>query len=87
MAEEKMSLIEELQNPPRAEGGALDEPKVIDLMKTAAFALSTQIGVASKAAAELGRSHDLRASLEVQSMKAMDELRAQIRSLGADPVL
>ncbi len=51
MAEEKMSLIEELQNPPRVEGGHLDEDKVIDLMRTAADALSTMIGVASKLAA------------------------------------
>lgn len=36
---------------------------------------------------ELERSHDLRAKLEVQSMKAMDQLRAQIRTLGAEPVL
>lgn len=45
MAEEKMSLIEELQNPPRVDGGTLDESRVIDLMKTAAFALSTQMGI------------------------------------------
>lgn len=51
MAEEKMSLIEELQNPPRMDGGALDESKVIDLMRTAADAISTMIGVASKLAA------------------------------------
>jgi hypothetical protein len=47
MAEQKMSLIEELQNPPRVDGGALDEPKVIDLMRVAADALSTMIGVAA----------------------------------------
>ena len=51
MAKEKMSLIEQLQNPPRIAGGYLDEDKVVDLMRTAAFALSTMIGVASKAAA------------------------------------
>lgn len=51
MAEDKMTLIEELQNPPRVDSGALDEPKVIDLMRTAADALSTMIGVASKLAA------------------------------------
>lgn len=51
MAEDKMTLIEELQNPPRVDGGGLDEPKVIDLMRTAADALSTMIGVASKLAA------------------------------------
>ena len=50
MAEEKMSLIEELQNPPRVEGGALDEARVIDIMRMAALALSTMIGVAAKAA-------------------------------------
>ena len=50
MAEEKMSLIEELQNPPRVDGGRLDENRVIDLMRTAADALSTMIGVAAKAA-------------------------------------
>ena len=50
MAEEKMSLIEELQNPPRIKGGGLDEDKVIDLMRVAADALSTMIGVASKLA-------------------------------------
>lgn len=49
MAEQKMTLIEQLQNPPYIEGGHLDEDKVIDLMRTAAFALSTMIGVASKA--------------------------------------
>lgn len=48
MAEEKMSLIEELQNPPRVEGGGLDEDKVVDLMRTAADALSTMIGVAAR---------------------------------------
>lgn len=36
---------------------------------------------------ELERCRDLRAKLEVQSMKAMDQLRAQIRSLGAEPLL
>jgi hypothetical protein len=36
---------------------------------------------------EMQRGHDLRATLEVQSMKAMDQLRAQIRSLGAEPLL
>lgn len=51
MAEEKMSLIEQLQNPPRGDGGHLDEDKTVDLMRTAAFALSTMIRVASKAAA------------------------------------
>ena len=51
MAKEKMSLIEQLQNPPRIAGGYLDEDKVVDLMRTAAFALSTMIGVASKATA------------------------------------
>lgn len=50
MAEERMSLIEELQNPPRVDGGGLDEPKVITLMRTAADALSTMIGVAAKTA-------------------------------------
>jgi hypothetical protein len=59
----------------------------VDLMRTAAFALSTEIGVSSKAAGEIGRCHDLRAKLEVQSMQAMDKLRAQIRALGAEPVL
>lgn len=47
MAEEKMSLIEELQNPPRTEGGRLDEDRVVDLMRVAAGALSTMIGVAA----------------------------------------
>ena len=51
MAEQEMTLIEQLQNPPRIEGGHLDEDKVVDLMRIAAFALSTMIGVASKAAA------------------------------------
>lgn len=41
MAEEKMTLIEQLQNPPRVDGGDLDEDKVVDLMRAAAFALST----------------------------------------------
>jgi hypothetical protein len=50
MSEQKMTLIEQLQNPPRIEGGHLDEDKVVDLMRTAAFALSTMIGVASKSA-------------------------------------
>lgn len=36
---------------------------------------------------ELEMSRDLRAKLEVQSMQAMDRLRAQIRGLGAEPVL
>lgn len=36
---------------------------------------------------ELERSRDLRAKLELQSMRAMDQLRAQIRTLGAEPVL
>ncbi|WP_441235682.1 hypothetical protein [Bradyrhizobium sp. 930_D9_N1_4] len=52
MANEPMSLIEELQNPPRVDGGRLDESKTIDVMKTAAFALSTMIGVAAKASAQ-----------------------------------
>lgn len=51
MAEQEMTLIEQLQNPPRIQGGHLDEDKTVDLMRTAAFALSTMIGVASKAAA------------------------------------
>lgn len=50
MAAKKMSLIEELQNPPRIDGGHLDENRVVDLMRTAALALSTMIGVAAKAA-------------------------------------
>jgi hypothetical protein len=36
---------------------------------------------------ELERSRDLRAKLELQSMNAMDKLRVQVRSLGAEPVL
>lgn len=51
MAEEKMSLIEELQNPPRLDDGRLDESRTIDLMRVAADALSTMIGAAAKAAA------------------------------------
>ena len=51
MAEQEMTLIEQLENPPRLDGGHLDEDKAIDLMRTAAFALSTMIGVASRAAA------------------------------------
>ncbi len=39
MAEEKMTLIEQLENPPRTEGGWLDEDKVVDLMRTAALGL------------------------------------------------
>lgn len=35
---------------------------------------------------ELERCRDLRAKLEVQSMKEMDQLRAQLRSLGAEPL-
>lgn len=50
MADEKMSLIEELQNPPRVDGGGLDEPRVVDLMRVAASALSTMIGVAASLA-------------------------------------
>lgn len=49
MSEEKMSLIDELQNPPRIDDGHLDEDMVIDLMRVAADALSTMIGVAAKA--------------------------------------
>jgi len=37
-----------VQNPPRVDGGRLDENRVIDLMRTAADALSTMIGVAAK---------------------------------------
>ena len=51
MPDQQMSLIEQLENPPRISGGHLDEDKAIELMRTAAFALSTMIGVASKAAA------------------------------------
>lgn len=51
MPEEKMSLIDELLNPPRKQNGKLDEDRVIDLMRTAGNALSTMIGVASKLAA------------------------------------
>lgn len=36
---------------------------------------------------ELERCRELRAKLEVQSMRAMDQLRAQIRALGTEPVL
>jgi hypothetical protein len=50
MAEEKMSLIEELENPPRLDNGHLNEGRAIDLMRSAAIALSTMIGVATKAA-------------------------------------
>ena len=50
MAEEKMSLIEELENPPRLDDGRLNEDRVIDLMRAASVALSTMIGVAAKAA-------------------------------------
>lgn len=49
MADEPMSLIEELQNPPRLQDGRLDEDRVIDLMRIAAIDLSIMIGVASKA--------------------------------------
>ncbi len=49
--EERMTLIEQLHNPPRVDGGGLDEAKTIDIMRAAAFALSTMIGVATKAAA------------------------------------
>lgn len=34
---------------------------------------------------ELERCRDLRAKLAVRSMKDMDQLREQIRSLGAEP--
>lgn len=54
MADQEMTLIEQLENPPYLEGGRLDQDKVIDLMRTAAFALSTMIGVAAKAAAKTG---------------------------------
>lgn len=57
MPEEKMSLIEELQNPPRLNNGHLDEGRVIDLMRIAASSLSTMIGVAAKAA-EKRAQHD-----------------------------
>lgn len=36
---------------------------------------------------ELERCRDLRAQLEVQSMKAMDQLRKEIRSLGGIPTI
>lgn len=36
---------------------------------------------------ELGRSRELRTKIEGQSMRAMDQLRAQIRGLGAEPLL
>jgi hypothetical protein len=52
MPEEKMSLIDELLNPPRKQNGKLDEERAIDLMRTAGNALSTMIGVASKLAAK-----------------------------------
>ena len=55
MAEQQITLIEQLENPPRIEGGHLDEDKVVDLMRVAAFALSTMIGVASKLAGDVGR--------------------------------
>jgi len=42
-----MSLIDELQNPPRTDDGHLDEDRVVDLMRVAADALSTMIGVAA----------------------------------------
>lgn len=51
MPDEKMSLIEELQNPPRLQNGRLDEGRVIDLMRIAASSLSTMIGVAARASA------------------------------------
>lgn len=51
MSDQPMSLIEQLENPPRLQDGALDQDKVIDLMRAAAFALSTMIGVAAKASA------------------------------------
>ena len=57
MAEQKMSLIEELQNPPRTNDGRLDDDRVIDLMRTAANALSTMIGVAAKASAHRRGEH------------------------------
>lgn len=50
MTDQPMSLIEELENPPRLQDGRLDEGRVIDLMRTAAQAYSTMIGVAAKAA-------------------------------------
>ena len=49
--EERMSLLDELLNPPRLQNGRLDEDRTIDLMRTAGNALSTMIGVAAKAAA------------------------------------
>ena len=58
MAEEKMSLIDELLNPPRLEDGQLDADRAIDLMRTAGNALSTMIGVASKAAAMIVNAED-----------------------------
>lgn len=51
MSDQKMSLIEQLDNPPRIAGGHLDEDQVVDLMRIAALALSTMIGVAAKATA------------------------------------
>lgn len=58
MAEQQMSLIEELQNPPRLDNGTLDEAKLIDVMRMAGFALSTMIGVASKATTPLAEPID-----------------------------
>lgn len=55
MTEQPMTLIEQLENPPRIAGGHLDEGQTVDLMRTAAFALSTMIGVASKASAKSGK--------------------------------
>lgn len=50
-------------------------------------AVEDAIAVIDALVKELDSSHDLRAKLEGQSMRAMDQLRAQIRALGAEPLL
>lgn len=50
MAEQQMSIIEELRNPQRVEGGALDEARVVMVMEAGADMLNTMIGVACKMA-------------------------------------
>jgi hypothetical protein len=51
------------------------------------YTLKNNIEVILALRKELERGHDLRAKLELQSMRAMDQLRKEIRSLGGIPTI
>jgi hypothetical protein len=77
MSEEKMSLIEELQNPPYLEDGHLDEGRVIDLMQSAAARIE-QLEAALRWIADCEPEYAYSGTLNMQVVRILETARAAL---------